>query len=188
MQGEQQLSAAPSGQAVRREKPRFEIVSTLSRADLAGFYRVHLAHQYRAGMWVIRIAGVALVALGVVDKLYFGGGSAVFEIGCGAGFFALSFLMGRLVGLSAVRSFSGSGKARYRFYEDDFEVKYDQAAERHLYSDVRSILVSRGVLYLYIGKAQAFVLGREALDGRLREFAAFLIEKTGRKIEPVGRA
>jgi hypothetical protein len=188
MQGEQGKSRAPSGREARPEKPRYEIVNILSREDLARFYRVHLAHSYRSGMWVIRIAGAALLALGVVDVLYLGGGSATFEIGCGAGFLLLSFLLGPLVGLSAARSFSGAGRARYRFFSDAFEVKYEAGIERHPYAEVRRILVSRGALYLYIGKMQAFVLNAEALGGRLAELAAFLSMKTGRKVEPVGHA
>ncbi len=188
MQGERDNSRASNAQEARREKPRYEIVNTLRREDLAGFYRVHLAHSYRSGMWVVRIAGAALMALGIVDKLYLGGGGAVFEIGCGAGFFLLSFLLGRLVGFSATRSFSGAGRALYRFYDDAFEVKYETGTERHPYADVRQILVSKSTLYLYIGKMQAFVLNGEALGGRLAELAAFLSLKTGRKVAPVGRA
>ncbi len=188
MQGERDQSRAPSVQEARREKPRYEIVNTLKREDLAGFYRVHLMHQYRSGMWVVRIAGVGLIALGIVDVFYLGGGGAVFEMGCGAGFFLLSFLLGRLVGFSATRSFSGTGRARYRFYDGEFEVKYETGTERHPYAAVRQILVSQGTLYLYIGKMQAFVLNGEALGGRLAELAAFLSLKAGHKVEPVGRA
>jgi hypothetical protein len=174
----------PGGQG----KPHYDLTVNLSRRNLAGFYRVHFAHTYRRGLLIVRVAGVVLTILGVVDALFLGGGSAALEAGSGLGFIAISFWMGSIIGLLASRSFRGPAKARYRFYEQDFEVRYDKSAERHPYSDIRKILVSRGVLYLYIGKKQAFVLPRDALSGRLGAVSTFLQRASGRKAELVGRA
>jgi hypothetical protein len=175
----------PGGQG----KPLYDLNVHLSRKDLTGFYRVHFAQTYKRGMWIARVAGVVLAILGVVDALVFGGGtSAALEAGSGVGFFAISFWMGSLIGILASRAWSGPTRVRYRFYEQDFEVRYEKSAERHPYSDIKGILVSRGVLYLYIGKMQAFVLPRDTLSGRLGEVSAFLQRASGRKAAIVGRA
>ncbi len=177
--------AKPAGQG----KPLHDLAVSLSRRDLAGFYRVHFAHTYRRGMWIIRVAGAALTILGMVDAWAFGGGtSAALEAGGGMFFFALSFLLGEMIGLLASRSWSGPAKVRYRFYEQDFEVRYEKAGERHPYLDIKQILISRGVLYLYIGRMQAFVLTKDALSGRLGEVSAFLQRAAGRKAILVGKA
>jgi hypothetical protein len=170
-------------------KPLYDLNVRLSRRDLAGFYRVHFAHTYRKGMVITRAAGAALAVLGVVDAVAFGGTStAALEAGCGVGFFALSFWMGSVIGSLASRAWSGPAKLRYRFYESDFEVLYDGGSERRPYTDVKIILVSRGVIYLYIGRKQAFVLTRDALTGKLGEVSVFLQRASGRKAALVGRA
>lgn len=170
-------------------KPLYDLNVRLTRRDLAGFYRVHFAHTYRRGMVIIRAAGAALTALGVVDAVAFGGTTtAALEAGCGLGFFALSFGMGGAIGALASRAFRGPKKARYRFFENDFEVLYDGGSERHPYSDVKKILISRGAMYLYIGRKQAFVLPRDALAGKLGEASAFLQRASGRRAALVGRA
>ncbi len=170
-------------------RPLYDLNVRLSRRDLAGFYRVHFSHAYRKGMVITRVAGVALVILGVVDAVVFGGvTTAALEAGCGIGFFALSFWMGSVIGSLASRVWSGPAKVRYRFYENDFEVLYDGGSERRPYSDVKKLLVSRGVLYLYIGRKQAYVLTRDALIGKLGEVIAFLQRASGRKAALVGRA
>ena len=171
------------------KKPLYDLNVHLSRRDLAGFYRVHFAHTYHKGMVITRAAGAALTVLGVVDAVAFGGTTtAALEAGCGLGFIALSFWMGSVIGVLASRAWSGPAKARYRFHEDDFEVLYESMSERHPYTDIKKILVSRGVLYLYIGRKQAFVLTRDALTGKLGEVSAFLQRVSGRKAALVGRA
>jgi len=170
-------------------KPLYDLNVHLERRDLAGFYRVHFAHTYRKGMVITRAAGIALTILGVVDAFAFGGTTtAALEAGCGLGFIALSIWMGSVIGALTSRAWSGPAKVRYRFYENDFEVLYEGGSERRPYSDVKIILVSRGVVYLYIGRKQAFVLTRDALAGKLGEVSAFLQRASGRKAAPVGRA
>jgi hypothetical protein len=140
-------------------------------------------------MVITRAAGAALAILGAVDAFAFGGTTtAALEAGCGIGFIALSFWMGSVIGALASRAWSGPAKVRYRFYEKDFEVLYDGGSERHPYADIKIILVSRGVVYLYIGRKQAFVLTRDALSGKLGEVSAFLQRASGRKAALVGRA
>ena len=140
-------------------------------------------------MWIIRVAGAALTILGMVDAWAFGGGtSAALEAGGGMFFFALSFLLGEMIGLLASRSWSGPTKVRYRFYEQDFEVRYEKAGERHPYLDIKQILISRGALYLYTGKMQAFVLPKESLGHKLSEVSAFLQRASGHRAALVGRA
>jgi len=173
----------------RQEKPRFDLNVRLSRKDLAGFYRVHFEHAYGRRMLVVRVAGVALTILGAVDALAFGGtSSAAMEAGSGLAFFALSFWMGRVIGLLASRSFHGPDRVRYRFYENDFEMLYGKGSERRPYSDIKKILVSQGALYLYTGRMQALVLPRESLAGKLGEVSAFLQRAAGKKAAVVGRA
>ncbi len=172
-----------------QNRPLYDLNVHLSRRDLAGFYRVHFAHTYLKGMVITRAAGAALAILGVVDAVAFGGTTtAMLEAGCGVGFFALSFWMGSVIGSLASRTWSGPAKVRYRFYVNDFEALYDGASERHPYTAVKKLLVSRGVLYLYIGRKQAFVLTRDALSGKLGEVSAFLQRASGRKAAVVGRA
>lgn len=172
-----------------QNRPLYDLNVRLSRRDLAGFYRVHFAHTYLRGLVITRAAGVALAILGAVDAFVFGGTTtAALEAGCGIGFFALSFWMGSVIGSLASRAWSGPAKVRYRFYENDFEVLYEGGSERHPYADVKKLLVSRGVLYLYIGRKQAFVLTRDALSGKLGEMSAFLQRASGRKAALVGRA
>jgi hypothetical protein len=169
-------------------KPLFDLYVHLSKRDLAGFYRVHFQHTYRRGMWIIRVAGAALIVLGVVDAFAFGGTSTALEAGCGAGFFALSFWMGQIIGFLASRSFSGPDRVRYRLYERDFEARYEKTADRHAYSEIKQILVSQGALYLYTGRMQAFVLPKESLDHKIGEVSTFLQRASGHKAELVGRA
>lgn len=170
-------------------KTLYDLNVRLERRDLTGFYRVHFAHTYRRGMVIVRAAGAALTVLGVADAAFFGGTTtAALEAGCGLGFFALSFWMGSVVGALASRAWSGPSKVRYRFHEQDFEVLYEGGSQRRPYSDVKKILVSRGVVYLYIGRKQAFVLTRDALTGKLGEVSAFLQRASGRKAALVGRA
>lgn len=170
------------------EKPLFDLNVRLSKRDLAEFYRVHFRHAYRRGMWIVRAAGAALIALGAVDAFAFGGTSAALEAGCGAGFLALSFWMGQIVGFLASRSFSGPDRVRYRLYERDFEARYEKTADRHAYSEIKQILISRGALYLYTGKIQAFVLPKESLGHKLGEVSAFLQRASGHRAALVGRA
>lgn len=176
------------GKTGGQNRPLYDLNARLSKRDLAGFYRVHFAHTSRKGMVIARAAGAALFILGVVDAFAFGGTtSAALETGCGLGFFALSFWMGGVIGALASRAFSGPSEARYRFFENDFEALHERGSERHSYSDVKKILISRGVLYLFIGRKQAFVLTRDALAGRFGEVSAFLQRTAGRKAALIGR-
>jgi len=161
----------------------------MTKQGIAEFYAMHVSYRSRRAMLVIRVAAIALMATAVLGAFT---GSAPGEIfyraALGALFFALSFLMGRLLGLIAARAMDRPMQASYRFFEEGFESYQDHSMTRRPYSDIRDLVVCRGVLYLYIGKHQAYVLSREAMAGRLDELTAFFERATGRKAARVGRA
>lgn len=187
IQSMQQQPAAPAVDTGLEAQPLYEFKTLLTAEGLSEFYRAHLARHHRTGMRIVAAVGFLLIALAAVEYFLLKGTQGyIFELGCGLGFVALSFLLGPLITRSAVRSWKGPTKARYRLFEDNFEAMSGDGLEIKPYADILEILVSRGVVYLYVAKNRAFVLTREALAGRLEEVTAFLERRTGKRAARVG--
>lgn len=168
-------------------EPLYELTSAMTKEALADFCQMHMRRVSRKNMLIIRISGVVLMALGAVNLLTDGDfGFMLFELLCGAFFIILSFLLGRLTASAFMRQWDGPTQARYRLFEEGFEVLQDRSLERRPYSDITDLVANKGALYLYIGKMRGYVLSRDALSGRLDELTAFLERAIGKQAVRAG--
>ncbi len=181
--GKNMLATQSVNQGAATDKPRFAFKTRLNADDLTGFYRTHLARHHKKGMWVMAGAGVFLIGLAAYEFFALRGTQGwIFELGCGLGFLALSFLLAPILTRSAVKGWKGPVEARYRFFEDGFEARGADGPEWHGYQDITEVSASRGTIYLYVARNRAFVLTAQAVSGRQKEFLEFLEQKIGRRL------
>ena len=106
------LSSQPGIQGVTPDEPSFEFKTRLSADDLTGFYRMHLTRHHKKGMRVMAGAGVFLIGLAAYEYFTLHGTQGwIFELGCGLGFVALSFLLAPVLTRSAVKGWKGPVEA-----------------------------------------------------------------------------
>jgi len=171
--------------------PLYEMDCLMTREAAAEFYRAYFARRNGNALWIPRITGAALFAVGAYAYIGRGaGGVLAFCLATGAALLFMS-LFGTLasprMAQRYLRSMGGPAALCYRFFEEGFEVYADRGMQRRPYSDLFEVFESRGALHLYVGKARGFMLTREAVAGRLEELIAFFERKTGKGVVRVGK-